>query len=71
MKKRTLCVFNGQRRLTKDEMGISSDHEVRVELGAIEPRTGGHQYVTDMDVVTMARADSLHSEHEQKLHWQQ
>jgi hypothetical protein len=50
LKKRVMCVFDGSRRLWKDEMMMNKDFEVRVDLPA-----GG--YVTDLDVETMRRAE--------------
>ncbi len=55
MKKRVLCVFDGSRRLWKDEMMLSNEHEVRVPIG------DGSSYVTDLDVETLKRADALHN----------
>ena len=55
MKKRTLCVFDGQRRLWKDEMMLGSEFEIRMRLGE------GNAYVTDLDVATVDRANALHN----------
>lgn len=54
MKKRVLCVFEGPRRLWKDEMMLDNDFEIRMRLG------NGNAYVTDLDVATIERADALH-----------
>ncbi|OBT40864.1 hypothetical protein VE00_09547 [Pseudogymnoascus sp. WSF 3629] len=56
MKKRVLCVFDGGRRLWKDDMMLSADFEVRVPLGP----EGGGRYVTDLDVQTLRRAEGFH-----------
>lgn len=53
LKKRVLTVFDGQRRLAKDDMMLSTEHEVRVRLA------DGKSYVTDLDVQTLRRADGL------------
>ncbi|KAK5627291.1 hypothetical protein RRF57_003006 [Xylaria bambusicola] len=53
MKKRILTVFDGPRRLAKDDMMLSTEHEVRVKL------SDGKSYVTDLDVNTMKRAEGF------------
>lgn len=53
MKKRVLCVYDGPRRLWKDDMMLDSEFEVRMRLG------GSDSYVTDLDVNTLKRADAL------------
>ena len=53
MKKRVLCVFDGPRRLWKDDMMLDTDYEVRLKLG------DDKAYVTDLDVQTMRRAQGL------------
>lgn len=53
MKKRVLCVYDGPRRLWKDDMMLDSEFEVRMRLGDSE------SYVTDLDVNTLKRADAL------------
>ncbi|KAI0197408.1 hypothetical protein EV127DRAFT_10279 [Xylaria flabelliformis] len=55
MKKRVLTVFDGPRRLAKDDMMLSTEHEVRVKL------SDGKSYVTDLDVNTMRRAEGFHN----------
>jgi len=56
MKKRVLCVFDGPRRLWKDDMMIdTSGGETRVSL------PDGKSYVTDLDVMTVRRADGFHN----------
>lgn len=56
MKKRVLCIYDGQRRLCKDDMMLDSEFEVRMRL----PGGDGKAYVTDLDVQTMKRADGIH-----------
>jgi len=56
MKKRVLCIYDGQRRLWKDDMMLDSEFEVRMRL----PGGDGKAYVTDLDVQTMKRAQALH-----------
>jgi hypothetical protein len=54
MKKRVMAVFDGPRRLAKDDMMLSTEHEVRVQLA------DGKSYVTDLDVQTLKRAEGFH-----------
>ncbi|KAK7180178.1 Transcription factor Sp2 [Paraphaeosphaeria sporulosa] len=54
MKKRVLCVYDGPRRLWKDDMMLDQEFEVRLKL------PDGKSYVTDLDVQTLKRADALH-----------
>ena len=73
MKKRVMTVWDGQRRLAKDDMMLSSDFEVRVPLprnngvrdNTISPLSAGSgsgsgSWVTDLDVQTLRRADGFH-----------
>ncbi|KAJ3495207.1 hypothetical protein NLG97_g3556 [Lecanicillium saksenae] len=55
MKKRIMAVFDGKRRLAKDDLMLSTDREVRLKLG------DGKSYVTDLDVQTMKRAEGFHN----------
>ncbi|EGP88057.1 uncharacterized protein MYCGRDRAFT_109219 [Zymoseptoria tritici IPO323] len=66
MRKRVLCVYDGQRRLWKDDMMLSADHEVRIPLTG--PETEGRQeaWITDLDVQTLRRADALHNATEEE-----
>lgn len=57
MKKRVLCVYDGPRRLWKDDMMLDQEFEVRVKL----PGGDGKSYITDLDQETMKRAEALHS----------
>ena len=61
MKKRVLCVYEGQRRLWKDEMMLDNDFQVRMNLGQ-----GTNAYVTDLDVCTVNRANALHEATEEE-----
>ncbi|OQO08629.1 hypothetical protein B0A48_06499 [Cryoendolithus antarcticus] len=64
MKKRVLCVYDGQRRLWKDDMMLDGEHEVRIPLGS---NVGdGRQWVTDLDVQTLRRAEGLHGATEEE-----
>ena len=54
MKKRVLCVYDGPRRLWKDDMMLDNDFEVRMQLGDSD------SYVTDLDVETVKRAEAFH-----------
>ncbi|KAF2721805.1 hypothetical protein K431DRAFT_64048 [Polychaeton citri CBS 116435] len=56
MKKRVLCVYEGQRRLWKDDMMLDAEHEVRIPL----PNVGdGRAWVTDLDIQTLRRAEGI------------
>jgi len=57
MKKRVLCVYDGQRRLWKDDLMLDADNEVRVML----PGGNGKSWITDLDIQTLRRADGLHN----------
>ena len=64
MKKRVLCVFDGPRRLWKDDMMLDTDYEVRMKL------SNEKAYVTDLDVQSLRRADAFHnSTEEEKGPW--
>jgi hypothetical protein len=54
MRKRVLCVYDGERRLWKDDMMLNNEFEVRMNLA------DGKSYVTDLDVETLKRADAIH-----------
>ena len=60
MKKRVLTVYDGERRLMKDEMMLDNEFQVRMRLGV------GSSYVTDLDVRTMERARALHDATEEE-----
>lgn len=67
MKKRVLCVFEGPRRLWKDDMMLDAEHEVRISLNADDARG---PYVTDLDVLTLRRAEGvLNATEEEKGPW--
>lgn len=53
MKKRVLCLYDGPRRLWKDDMMLDSEFEVRMKL------PDGKSYVTDLDVQTLNRSEAL------------
>ena len=55
MKKRVLCVYDGERRLWKDDLMMHNEFEVRMALPG-----GGGGYVTDLDVETLKRAEGFH-----------
>jgi len=61
MKKRVLCVYDGGRRLLKDDMMLNSEYEVRVALPGND-----RSYVTDLDVQTMKRANGVLSATEEE-----
>jgi hypothetical protein len=64
MKKRVVAVFDGPRRLAKDDMMLSTEHEVRIKL------SDGKSYVTDLDVQTLRRAEGfLNATEEEKGPW--
>ena len=60
MKKRVLCVYDGERRLWKDDMMLHNEFEVRM------PLPDGKSYVTDLDVETLNRAEAFHSANEEE-----
>lgn len=67
MKKRVLCVFDGQRRLWKDEMMLDNEFEVRLKLpGGAGDGTNRDAYITDLDVETMKRANGILSASEEE-----
>lgn len=64
MKKRVLAVFDGPRRLAKDDMMLSTEHEVRIKL------QDGKSWVTDLDLQTLKRADGfLNATDEERGPW--
>jgi len=52
-KRRVLTVFDGPRRLWKDESMLDNEFEVRMQLG------DGKSYVTDLDLWAVRRANAL------------
>ena len=70
-KKRVLCVFDGQRRLWKDEMMLDNEFEVRVKLpGGAGDGTNRDAYITDLDVETLKRAEGvLNATEEERGPW--
>ncbi|MCJ1374708.1 hypothetical protein MMC20_005940 [Loxospora ochrophaea] len=64
MKKRAMCVYDGPRRLWKDEMMLDNEFEVRMRL------SDGKSYVTDLDVQTLKRSEALlNATEEEKGPW--
>ncbi|KAL2258556.1 hypothetical protein VTK26DRAFT_8104 [Humicola hyalothermophila] len=64
IKKRVLAVFDGPRRLAKDDMMLSTEQEVRIKL------RDGKSYVTDLDLQTLKRAEGfLGATDEEKGPW--
>ncbi|RDW71291.1 putative metallothionein expression activator [Coleophoma cylindrospora] len=61
MKKRVMCVFDGQRRLWKDDLMLDTDYEVRMKLQGDE-----RAYVTDLDVQTLRRTEGFHNATEEE-----
>jgi len=60
-----LCVYEGQRRLWKDDMMLDADHEVRIPLQGGD----GRAWITDLDVQTLRRAEGvLNATEEEKGH---
>jgi len=51
MKKRVMAVFDGQRRLDKDDMMLETDLEVRVKLAGGEPSIDGEPYIDGEEMV--------------------
>lgn len=60
MKKRVLCVYDGPRRLLKDDMMLDQEFEVRMKL------PDGRNYVTDLDIQTLKRAEAFHGATEEE-----
>ena len=60
MKKRVLCVYDGDRRLWKDDLMMHNEYEVRMNM------PDGKSYVTDLDVETLKRADAFHNATEEE-----
>ena len=60
MRKRVMCVYDGSRRLWKDDMMLDNDFEVRMRLGDRE------SYVTELDDQTVRRAEALHDATEEE-----
>lgn len=66
-KKRVLCIFDGPRRLWKDEMMLDNDFEVRLKLPCGPgDGTGRDAYVTDLDVETMKRVEGVFSANDEE-----
>jgi len=61
MKKRVLCVYDGPRRLWKDDLMLDSAFEVRKTL------PDGKSWVTDLDVQTLKRAEGVFGASEEEM----
>ena len=61
MKKRVLCVYDGERRLWKDDLMMHNEFEVRVPLLPDGHGRAAGAYVTDLDVETLKRAEGFHT----------
>lgn len=61
MKKRVLCVYDGRRRLWKDDMMLDAEFELRIPLANADANGVNASYVTDLDVLTLKRAEALHA----------
>ncbi|PNS14605.1 hypothetical protein CAC42_1627 [Sphaceloma murrayae] len=61
MKKRVMCVYDGQRRLCKDDLMMSADNEVRLAMRG-QDQLPWHQrrWITDLDLLTLQRAEAFH-----------
>ncbi|WEW58433.1 hypothetical protein PRK78_003901 [Emydomyces testavorans] len=69
MKRRLLCLYDGQRRLWKDEMMLDNEFEVRLNLPGGDGM-GREAYITDLDVETIKRAEGvLNATDEEKGPW--
>ncbi|KAI2078521.1 hypothetical protein LOZ36_006830 [Ophidiomyces ophidiicola] len=69
MKRRLLCLYDGPRRLWKDEMMLDNEFEVRMKLPGGDG-LGRDSYVTDLDVETIKRARGiLNATDEEKGPW--
>jgi len=64
MRKRVLCIYDGQRRLWKDDMMLDAEHEVRIPLN--DEIGFNRAWVTDLDVQTMRRAEGVHGATEEE-----
>jgi len=60
LRHRVLTVFDGPRRLAKDDMALSTSHEVRLKL------SDGKSYTTDLDIQTLKRAEGFHTATEEE-----
>jgi hypothetical protein len=66
-KKRVLCLYDGNRRLWKDEMMLDNEFEVRLPLpGGAGDGTHRAAYVTDLDIESIKRADGVFSATEEE-----
>ena len=63
MKERVLAVFEGPRRLAKNDMMLSTEHEVRIKL------SDNKSWVTDSDVQTLKSAERFRDAMDEKGPW--
>lgn len=69
MKRRLLCLYDGPRRLWKDEMMLDNEFEVRLKLPR-DDNADRDAYVTDLDIETLKRAQGvLNATDEEKGPW--
>ena len=60
MKKRVLCVFDGRRRLGKDDMMMSDAEMRRARIALPDGGQGsGRRWITGLDLQTLKRAEGL------------
>ncbi|KAM5457530.1 hypothetical protein MaudCBS49596_000725 [Microsporum audouinii] len=65
MKRRLLCLYDGPRRLWKDEMMLDNEFEVRLKLPTND-YMGREAYVTDLDIETLKRSEGVHGATEEE-----
>jgi len=64
LKKRVLCVFDGTRRLWKDEMMMNQEYEVRMDM------PDGQGWVNQVDVESLHRAEAVaNATEEERTMW--
>lgn len=64
-RRRLINVFNGPRRIWRDEMKLHNNYEVRLRLPQTDER-GREIYVTDLDVASLQRSEALHNASEEE-----
>jgi hypothetical protein len=65
MKKRVLCVYDGQRRLWKDDMKLSANVGVKC-LSDDQDDPTSRTFVSDLDMQTIRRSEALHGATEEE-----
>jgi hypothetical protein len=69
MKKRVLCVYDGERRLWKDDIMLYTDGEAK-SRGDFQDDLARRSFVPELDVQTLLRAEALHqATEEEKGEW--